>query len=137
MSPFSERLRAFRSKRQLRQKDAADLLGYEQSYLSALETGAKGPPRKEFLERLIKVYGLDEAEVRALANALSQSKRTLVLPKNASMDEFQLFNKLENQLGRLQQRQIDLINIALEMGECPPREQEEMIRKTEMEVSKM
>lgn len=117
MSPFSEMLRAIRLNRKLSQKNAAEMLGYEQSYLSALETGAKGPPRKDFLERLVRIYGLDENERTELEGALKQSKRTFVLPKNASADEFQILNKLENQFGRLQQRQITLINIALELGE--------------------
>lgn len=117
MSPFSEMLRAIRLNRRLSQKNAAEMLGYEQSYLSALETGAKGPPRKDFLERLVRIYGLDENERTELESALKQSKRTFVLPKNASADEFHILNKLENQFGRLQQRQITLINIALELGE--------------------
>ena len=117
MSPFAETLRALRIKRQFLQKEAADMLGYEQSYLSALETGAKGPPRKLFLERLVRIYELNEIERAELESALKKSKRTFVLPKNASADEFHILNKLENQFGRLQQRQITLINIALELGE--------------------
>lgn len=119
MSPFSQTLRELRVKRRLLQKDAAAVLGYEQSYLSALETGAKGPPRKGFIERLIRVYALDKEEISALERSLSESKRILVLPKEATHDEFQLFSKLGTQLGRLQKRQIDLITIALDMGECP------------------
>lgn len=117
MSPFSETLRALRSARAISQKDAAEILGYEQSYLSALETGAKGPPRREFLERLVKIYQLSEIERTELEEALKQSKRTFVLPKDASIDEFRIVNKLESQIGRLQQRQIELIKIALELGD--------------------
>lgn len=95
------------------------MLGYEQSYLSALETGAKGPPRKDFVGRLIKVYALDQEEICELERALNESKRILVLPKGASQDEFQLFSRLSHQLGKLKKHQIDLITIALDMGECP------------------
>lgn len=119
MSPFSKTIRDLRVKRHLLQKDAALMLGYEQSYLSALETGAKGPPRKDFIERLIKMYALDQEEICELEHALTSSKRILVLPKGASQDEFQLFSRLSHQLGRLKKQQIDLITIALEIGDCP------------------
>ena len=132
MSPFAEALRAIRLKRKLRQKDAAEMLGYEQSYLSALETGAKGPPKKEFIERLTRVYGLNELERTELEDALSDSVRTLVWPKNASADEFYLLKKLKNQAGRLQQRQIALIKIALELGDP-----EQTLTNKEMEESRM
>jgi transcriptional regulator with XRE-family HTH domain len=136
MSPFAEALRALRVTRNLRQKDAAEMLGYEQSYLSALETGAKGPPKQDFIERLARVYALDELERIALKDALSQSKRTLVLPKDASADEFQILKKLKNQAGRLQRRQIALINIALELGECDACDKQKLVSK-EMEESRM
>ena len=62
MSPFAKLLRDYRIKSGLRQKELADLLGYEQSYLSALELGLKGPPNREFAGQLIRVLELDEEE---------------------------------------------------------------------------
>lgn len=41
MSPFSQFLHDLRMRRRLRQADLADLLGYEQSYISALEVGLR------------------------------------------------------------------------------------------------
>jgi transcriptional regulator with XRE-family HTH domain len=39
----------------IRQAELAEALGYEQSYISALEVGLKGPPTEVFVERLIQV----------------------------------------------------------------------------------
>lgn len=50
MSPFSHFLHELRLRHQIRQAELAELLGYEQSYISALEIGAKGPPTEEFVE---------------------------------------------------------------------------------------
>ena len=50
MSPFSHFLHELRLRHQIRQSELAELLGYEQSYISALEIGAKGPPTEEFVE---------------------------------------------------------------------------------------
>ena len=52
MSPFSESLHSIRVRHGLRQVELAKLVGYEQSYISALEVGLKGPPTDEFVERL-------------------------------------------------------------------------------------
>ena len=86
MSPFAKKLRDLRESRKIRQIDAADLLGYEQSYLSALETGAKGIPKKEFIARVEKIYQLNQQEMSELMLALAQSDRALILPRTASID---------------------------------------------------
>lgn len=77
MSPFSQLIRIYREKRNLRQSDAAELLGYEQSYLCGLETGSKGTPNAEFVEVLIKQYKLSHEEVDALIDSLKQSNTHL------------------------------------------------------------
>ena len=55
MSPFSRYLVDLRRRLGVRQGELADLLGYDQSYLSALEIGQKGPPTPEFVDRLARV----------------------------------------------------------------------------------
>lgn len=46
----------------MRQGDLAEAMGYEQTYISALEIGSKGPPTDEFIERAIKALQLGDAE---------------------------------------------------------------------------
>jgi len=53
MSPFSHFLHELRMRLEIRQAELAELVGYEQSYISALEVGLKGPPTQEFITRLI------------------------------------------------------------------------------------
>lgn len=50
MSPFGQLLHELRQKSGLRQVELAERMGYEQSYLSALELGVKGPPPTEFID---------------------------------------------------------------------------------------
>ena len=49
----------------MRQGDLAEAMGYEQTYISALEIGSKGPPTDEFIERAIKALQLGDAEQAA------------------------------------------------------------------------
>lgn len=113
MSPFSAYLRRLRLKRGLKQKEAALLLGYEQSYLSALERSAKGPPRQAFIKRLIRKLSLSPDEQAELVRALSQSKRHFSLPCDASAEEYELIQSLSPRLGQLLPVQITLIREAL------------------------
>ncbi len=80
MSPFSTYLRTLRRARGLRQVELAHLLGYEASYISALERSQKGPPRKEFIGRLIRGLKLDASEQTALNQRLDAASEPPRLP---------------------------------------------------------
>lgn len=66
MNPFACLLHTIRMQRGIRQTELSDLIGYEQTYISALEIGKKGPPTPEFVERLITALDLkgEEREYR-------------------------------------------------------------------------
>lgn len=118
MSPFSQLLRAIRVGRGLKQRELAERLGYEPSYLSALERSEKGPPREDFVRRLIRDLALNQEECAALDKALAASNRQLSLPATASIEEYQLIDMLRPQLGHLHPLQIQLIELALKMPEA-------------------
>jgi transcriptional regulator with XRE-family HTH domain len=113
MSPFASTLKTLRLNRGLLQKDAADLLGYEQSYISGLENGQKSPPKNGFIQKLIKIYQLSDKEQQLLNDSLEQSKSIYRLPKNASLDGYLIFQALEKQITRLGRNEMHLIKIAL------------------------
>jgi len=93
------------------------LLGYEASYWSALERSEKGPPKQDFINRLIQGLQLTEEEQATLAQALKLSRRHISLPSRASEREYALLHQLEPQLGHLQPIQIQLIELALQIPE--------------------
>lgn len=115
MSPFALYLRKLRLHRGYKQKELAHLLGYEPSYLSALERGEKGPPKQDFVNRLIRGLALTEEEQVTLAQALKFSRRHISLPSRASEREYALLHELEPQLGHLNPLQIQLIELALQL----------------------
>jgi predicted transcriptional regulator len=47
MSPFASALHSIRMQHGICQTVLADMIGYEQTYISALEVGKKGPPTQE------------------------------------------------------------------------------------------
>ncbi|MDZ7594559.1 MAG: helix-turn-helix transcriptional regulator [Thiobacillus sp.] len=117
MSPFSLLLKEFRVSRGLKQIELADRLGYEPSYLSALERSEKGPPRQDFITRLIRGLQLSDDEQRRLAEALRASCRQTSLPAKASLEEYAFVQRLRPQLGSLHPLQLELLDIALRLPE--------------------
>lgn len=115
MSPFAICLKSLRLSRGVKQKALAFHLGYEPSYISALERGEKGPPREDFVNRLIRGLELDEAELESLRHALATSRRQIWLPAKAREQEYALIHRLEPQLGQLHSLQVELIELALRL----------------------
>ena len=124
----------------IRQADLAQLLGYEQSYISALEIGAKGPPAQEFLDRLVQELTLGEAEQEALRVAARKSKRKYSLPVEAPINAYQMCSELFEELQNLHPAQIQMIRNVIglrrQLGTIPKLEKGR-IRRIKKEVAEM
>lgn len=115
MSPFSHFLHDLRLRHQIRQAELAELLGYEQSYISALEVGIKGPPTDEFVSKLITVLGLNVQEQDELQKIIAASDRKLALPVDSPQLLYWMLSDLRDQLENLHPLQVKLIRDALSM----------------------
>lgn len=91
------------------------MVGYEQSYVSALELGLKGPPTDEFVKKLIGVLKLSLEEQQTLTEAVAASQRKISIPTDASAEVYWLCHRLQQQLERLHPVQIELIETALSL----------------------
>lgn len=101
MSPFAFALRELRNRLNIRQADLARMVGYEQSYLSGLELGSKGPPTHEFVERLITALELPTSEADRLRKARGASERKFEIPTDSPEDTYLLCNTLHARLSQL------------------------------------
>ena len=113
MSPFARQLKKIRTEKQLQQKTMAELIGCEQSYLSALETDAKSPPQGKNLFQLIKKLKLTEVEESVLLAAAEQSRRSIRLPLKGQTQLFEICHALEDQLPYISDIQLQMIGLAL------------------------
>lgn len=113
MNPASKLIKELRLKRALSQKDASRLLGYEQSFLSAIERSLKDVPKKFFVEQLIKKYQLTQDEQNQLIDAIERSNRKLIIPPNSSEKMYDCIYRMNNQISNLSETQLNLIDIAL------------------------
>jgi len=121
MSPFSRRLVDLRRRYGLRQGELAALVGYEQSYLSALEVGSKGPPASEFVERLSAALSITSEEKTQLSDALDASQRKFTISQNAEEEVYWLIKDLREHLPNLPTFQVRLIRDLLRLREPTPK----------------
>lgn len=109
MSPLSKLIIDLRKKRNLRQKDLANAVGYEQSYISALEVSTKGPPTSEFINKLIKALNLTQEEQVQLKVAIQKSDRKFVIPTNSPEALYELCYELRQTADQVLPSQIEMI----------------------------
>jgi transcriptional regulator with XRE-family HTH domain len=129
MSPFAHFLHGLRKARQIRQCDLAEMLGYDQSYVSALEVGLKSPPPQEFVDRLINVLSLTADEAARARREAEASNRRLVLDVQAPQDLYRMIDALRERMGRLQPEHIHTICAILKMSDAVPARQPEVTRR--------
>jgi transcriptional regulator with XRE-family HTH domain len=118
MSPFSKLLHELRCRYDIRQVDLAAQLGYEQSYISALEIGLKGAT-PEFVRRLESALPLSLAEKEALRESVETSNRKLILDADAPPDHFLLLDDLRKELKQASPRKIRMIRDILRLQDGP------------------
>lgn len=115
MSPFSHFLHELRLQHQIRQSELAELLGYEQSYISALEVGIKGPPTEEFVQKLITTLALPPSAQLELKEAVASSSRKLSIPADSPQSHYRMLRALRDQFDNLHPLQVKMIQDALAM----------------------
>lgn len=113
MSPFSVLLHELRLRSNLRQADLAELLGYEQSYLSSVEIGRKGRPTREFVTRAVEALGLDDQGAQELLQAWENSCRTIEIPADAPRALYEALNEVRQSMDLLNPAQIEVIRQAV------------------------
>jgi transcriptional regulator with XRE-family HTH domain len=129
MSPFSHFLHELRLRHQIRQSELAELLGYEQSYISALEVGIKGPPTEEFIKKLITALALPHNEQVELHEIIAASDRKLALSVDSPQPLYWMLKGLREQLDNLHPVQVKLIQDALALRGSLVDPQPELIRR--------
>lgn len=125
--------------RGIRQGDLAEMIGYEQTYISALEVGTKGPPTHEFVDRLVNALSLAPVEEEEVRGAAEASDRKIVLQAEMPESVFWMMKKLRDNIETLHPAQIAMINDVIDMRAClaeaPPREARRMRKQTRAEVT--
>lgn len=138
MSPFANFLHTSRMKRGVRQTELAERMGYEQTYISALEMGKKGPPSEDFVNSLIEALDLTEEECNQLAEAIEASQRKLVLNTEDHQEVYWMIKELRDRLPELTTTQIQLIRQILSIKETmfqrPTESMRQLKRRRNQEV---
>ncbi len=123
MSPFARQLHELRLRHGIRQNELAELIGYDQTYISALEVGLKGPPTPEFVDKVVATLPLTPAEQEELRTAAKASDRKLVLDPDAHPDVYWMLDALRQRVSGLHPAQARLIRELLSLPEVVLRQE--------------
>jgi transcriptional regulator with XRE-family HTH domain len=129
MSPFSSYLQVLRMRRQMKQSELASLIGCDQSYISALENGHKGPPLPTFVDRLVTTLQLSPTEQANLDRAFKASGRKVEIATDAPQDLYLLVNQLRDKLPRLGPAAVQALLSVLNMSDQPHDEFDKPVRR--------
>ncbi len=91
-------------------------MGYEQSYVSALEVGLKGPPTQEFIDRLINVLPLSPTEQQEVLAAAEASQRKLILDADTPQDVYWLLKEFREAVQQLRPVHVRMIRDVLSLS---------------------
>lgn len=117
MSPFATMLNELRTRHDVRQNELAELIGYDQTYISALEIGTKGPPTAEFVDRLVAGLQLSASDESALRAAAAESERKITLDCDAPEEYYHMVAALRRRLPQLHPAQARLTQGLLDLPE--------------------
>lgn len=115
MSPFAHLLHELRLRHGVRQSELSELIGYDQTYISAVEVGLKGVPAADFIDKVSKALDLSDEEKRALHEAAEASQRKFVIDIDAPQDAYWLLKELRDQFHNLSTTQIRVLRDVLRM----------------------
>ncbi len=102
MTPLSQYLKQLRKQMRWTQKNLADALKVEVSYIGMLEVGRIDPPETDELERYGKVLGLNRVQLDELIKLGGYSKRKLKLdPVQTTPEQFKVIHDMFNILSSL------------------------------------
>jgi len=119
LSPFAEHLYQLRQRLKLSQRAIAELVGYEQGLISALEHDKKSPT-DEFVDKLTRSLELSSSETEELKRLAQISQRKYCIPHGITADAFHMVHRLWNVLPELQPVHIRIIEdvLSLQTQKC-------------------
>jgi transcriptional regulator with XRE-family HTH domain len=115
LSPIAILLQTTRLKHQISQTELAERIGYEQTYISALELDKKGPPSAEFITRFSRALSLPEQTCEQLHAAAEASQRKIVIRHELPEEVYWMLAELREQLPTLCARRARVIREILDL----------------------
>ncbi len=101
MTPFGRKLRALRTDHELAQGDFARLLGFRQSYISAIECGSKLPKDDKLITAAVAVLRMDADQEAGLRQAHTLSQPSDFPPPGTPFFAYDLCVRVSGWMPRL------------------------------------
>ena len=122
MTPFGRYLTALRLNRRVKQKELAEALGVDPSYISVIESGKKAPPSNKAIEEIVIALKLPRDEELLLWNYADQSIRVMHIPDDLPMETYALIQEFRKSLKKLSAGQVNVIRSVISMERAESKE---------------
>jgi transcriptional regulator with XRE-family HTH domain len=107
MTPFGQKLRELRDKKQVSLKDMAAEIGVSAAYLSALEHGKRGKPAWYLVQRIIVYFNIIWDDAEELERLAQRSDPRVVLDTSGSAPvTTEYANRLAANISQLEPEQV-------------------------------
>lgn len=116
MNPFGMYLASLRLQHRLKQKDLAEALGVNASYISGIESGRKSPPSSKLINEIAKVMALSKAEKSQLWNYADQSIKVVHIPDDLPLEGYAFMQELRKAMGSLSSKHFDVLRSVVSLS---------------------
>jgi transcriptional regulator with XRE-family HTH domain len=116
MNPFGMYLASLRLQHRLKQKDLAEALGVNASYISGIESGRKSPPSSKLINEIAKVMALSKAEKSQLWNYADQSIKVVHIPDDLPLEGYAFMQELRKAMGSLSSNHFDVLRSVVSLS---------------------
>ncbi|GIV04306.1 MAG: hypothetical protein KatS3mg015_3136 [Fimbriimonadales bacterium] len=94
---FGQRLRELRRNRRINQRDLAERVGIDVTYLSKIENGRMPPPSQETIVKLARELEADADELLVLAKKIPEDLKAVITKSADRPDFFRTLGELTDQ----------------------------------------
>ncbi len=115
MTPFGRYLSTLRLNRRVKQKELAEALDVNPSYISAIESGTKLPPSNKVLKETVVFLKLAKEEEKLLWDYADQSIRVMHIPDDLPFETYAMIQQFRKSLRELSAGQVSVISSVLSM----------------------
>ena len=117
MNPFGMYLASLRLQHRMKQKDLAEALGVNASYISGIESGRKSPPSSKMISEIAKAMRLSDVEKTELWNYADQSIKVVHIPDDLPLEGYAFMQELRKSMGSLSSKHFNALRSVVSLSD--------------------
>lgn len=88
MKTFGELIKEARKEKKITQREMANLIGVDFTYISKIETGALEPPSEDVIKKISKILDIDDKELFIAAKKVPTEFKNTIMEEDSTANMF-------------------------------------------------